>query len=178
MMHPARSQRRQPPTVFRRRLIASGESHPLLASPSAVSNNLTLGAFPPARARSGRASRPQTAGHPLAQARRGARPLGAGFAPRAARSQCAHSDSTARSAQRLRRSRAGLDVGELGGALADPARHLRYRAPRHQRRQAGRRFLVPVRRLVAMDRASAHARTLAGVAVRDESGVFGDGWKS
>jgi hypothetical protein len=83
-----------------------------------------------------------------------------GFAPRAARSQCAHSDSTFRAASRFRRSRGGMDVGELGCALADPARHLRNRAPQHKRRQAGRRVPrvpLPLRRLVAPERAHAQS---------------------
>ena len=67
-------------------------------------------------------------------------------------------------------------MGELGCALADPARQLRNRAPRGL--QVGRGLPVPIRGLVALDRAGAHARALAGVAVRDEGGVFGDGWKS
>jgi hypothetical protein len=39
------------------------------------------------------------------------------------------------------------------------------------RRQAGRRVTLPFRRLVALTRAAAHARALAGTAVRDEGGV-------
>jgi len=46
---------------------------------------------------------------------------GDGFAPRAARSQCAYPNSPARASEGLCRSRAGLDVSELGRALAGVA---------------------------------------------------------
>ena len=73
-------------------------------------------------------------------------------------------------------------LGELGRALADPAGELRDRARTKKRHQggwlrAGRGVPLPLRRLVTLDRASAHAQALAGIAVRDESGVFGDGCK-
>ena len=45
-------------------------------------------------------------------------------------------------------------------------------APRLKRRQAGRRVPLPQRGLVAVGRASAHARAVAGIAVRDEGGVY------
>jgi hypothetical protein len=73
-----------------------------------------------------------------------------------------------------------VDVGELGSALADSARHVcdgtTARGP--DETEAGRCLPLSQRGLVALDRARADAGAVAGAQLRDEGGVFGDGRQS
>ena len=99
------------------------------------------------------------------------------FAPAAVGFERAVSDSEARAAQGIRRGRAGVDVGELGGALADSARDVRDGATARgpDETEAGRGVPLSQRGLVALDRAQANAGAVAGAQLRDEGGVFAGG---
>jgi hypothetical protein len=76
-------------------------------------------------------------------------------------------NSEARAAQGIRRGRAGVDVGELGGEVAHKQGHLRdgaaARGPNGT--EAGRGVPLRQRGLIALDRPRADAESVAGAAV-------------
>ena len=83
-------------------------------------------------------------------------------------------NSEARAAQAIRRGRAGVDVGELGRALADRESEVYDGAAARGAvgPEAGRSVPLPQRGLVALDRARADAGAVAGAQVRYERGTF------
>jgi hypothetical protein len=97
-------------------------------------------------------------------------------APAAARSERSVRDLEARAAQGIHRGRVGVDVEELGGAVADQESEVcdgaASRGP--VGRQARGSVPVPQRGLVALDRARAYVERWAGAQVRYEGGVFAD----